>query len=71
MLSFLAYFSQDYGKVGWLMKIFNMYQADVFVQHGCRVKRILKIDGKQCIIFHEDKIFNECITRWRDRSLSK
>lgn len=50
------------------MKIFNMYQADVFVQFGCRVKRILKIDGKQCIIFHEDDVFKECIEKWRNEN---
>jgi len=53
------------------MKIFNMYQADVFVQHGCKVKRILKIDGKHCIIFYEDEIFHDCLTKWRNRSLNK
>lgn len=53
------------------MKIFNMYQADVFVQYGCRVKRILKVDDKQCIIFQEDEIFFECLSKWRTRSLNK
>lgn len=53
------------------MKIFNMYQADIFVQYGCRVKRILKIDGKQCIIFHEDEVFQDCLTKWRNRTLKK
>lgn len=44
-----------------------MYQADVFVQQGCRVKRILRIENKNCIIFYEDEIFFKTMKKWRNR----
>lgn len=49
------------------MKIFNMYQADIFVQKGCTVERILKIDGKQCIQFVKDEVFEKCMKEWQKR----
>lgn len=49
------------------MKIFNMYQADVFVQYGCIVERILKVDGKQCIKFVRNETFEKCMKKWQRR----
>lgn len=42
------YIVREVFKGGDSVKIFNMYQADVFVRQGCRVKRILRIENKNC-----------------------
>lgn len=48
-------------------EIFNMFQADKFVQAGALVERIIKINGCQCIKFKSDDKFLELLHKWNNR----
>ena len=48
-------------------EVFNMFQADKFVQFGAKVDRILKINGSQCIKFKVDDRFLQLMNKWNNR----
>ena len=50
------------------VKIFNIPQADTFVQHGCKVVRIGFGDkSKVAIIFERDEKFEDMLKRWHNK----
>lgn len=48
--------------------IYNIRQANVFIQQGCSVIGVKKrqVDNKVAIIFKVDDLFNIVMTRWQN-----
>lgn len=51
-------------------RIFNLFQANLFIQKGCQVVGVeLGFRGKVCIVFLKDQHFDNLQSQWDQRQL--
>lgn len=51
-------------------RIFNLFQANLFIQKGCQVVGVeLGFRGKVCIVFLKDQHFDNLQSQWDRRQL--
>ena len=53
-------------------RIFNLTQANLFIQHGCQVVGVeLGNRNKVCLVFLKDETFHRLQTQWDNRLFLK
>lgn len=51
------------------IKIFNLFQANIFIQKGCVIKNVGISKGKFFVAFQLNNCLNELLKKWQNREL--